>query len=565
MKLTLTDDHLPLQRLYRWERESPDSVFLTQPVGGGNIREWTWEKAADEVRRMAAHLRLQNWEPGTRIGILSKNCGWWILADLAIWMAGHVTVPVYPSLRPVSTRRILEHSECRGCFVGPTDDPEVQQLGVPPGVYRITFPSARESGGIEWETVMRTTEPLRENPTRAADDLATIIYTSGTTGVPKGVMHRFGALASDALSLQVTVHGTSNDRFVSYLPLAHIVERGGLEMTALMLGAHIFFVETVHTFLDDLKRARATLFLSVPRLLLKFQQGVFQKIPKEKLEKRLHIPLLRQVVKRKVLSALGLNTVRLAACGAAPLSTDLMMWYRNLGLELAEGYGMTETLITHLPRPSHVRPGYVGPAIDGVETKLSGNGELLIKSPMNMMGYYKEPEATRSAFDEDGYFHTGDLVRVEQDGQTRIMGRLKEQFKTSKGKYVAPAPIESRLAEHPAVEACCLMGAGMASPFALVVLYPEVRAECADAEARRAVQESLERQLEEVNRDLDPHERVAFLAVVEGPWNIGNDLMTPTLKIRRTNIEQLYLDRIDAWRGQNRRVVWDGEWSDSQK
>jgi long-chain acyl-CoA synthetase len=557
MKFTLTDDNLPLQSLYRWEREAPGRAFLIQPMGGGRIREWTWSQTANEVRRMAGYLARRHWPPGSRVAILSKNCSWWIMADLAIWMAGHVTVPVYPSLKPVSVRKILEHSECKGCFFGATDDSDVPRLGIPADVHRVALPTAAETGDVGWEDVVHELQPLSGNPTRLADDLATIIYTSGTTGVPKGVMHRFGALSSDALSLRETVSATAEDRFVSYLPLAHIVERSGLEVTALLLGAQIFFVENIQTFLDDLKRARATLFLSVPRLLVKLQQGVFQKMPKEKLESRLRIPLVGRFVKKKVLAALGLSTVRLAACGAAPLPVDTLLWYRGLGLGLAEGYGMTETLITHLPRPGQVRPGYVGPALEGVETRLSETGELLVRSPMNMMGYYKEPEATRSAFDDEGFFRTGDLVVVDGDGQTRIVGRVKEQFKTSKGKYVVPAPIESRLSEHPAVEACCLMGAGLPSPFALVLLRPEARTQCEEGSARRALEESLEKQLDEVNADLDPHERVAFLALVEGPWSIANDMITPTLKIRRGTIEERYLDRIDAWRRENRRVIWE--------
>jgi len=560
MNLSLTDDDLPLQRLYHWERLAADRVFLTQPYGGGKVHDWSWAQAAGEIRRIAAHLGQRNWEPGTRVAILSKNCAWWIMADLAIWMAGHVTVPVYASLKPHTVRKILEHSECAGCFFGPTDDPEASRSGIPAGVYRISFPNAPQPGEAAWEDLVRSTEPLSGNPARASDDLATIIYTSGTTGAPKGVMHRFGALASDALSLRETVKATEEDRFVSYLPLAHIVERSGLEITSLLLGSRIFFVEAIATFLDDLKRARATVFLSVPRLLLKFQQSVFQKIPREKLEKRLHLPVIGRVIRKKVLAALGLSTVRMAASGAAPLPADVLLWYRSLGLELAEGYGMTETLITHLPRPAHVRPGYVGPALDGVETKITEGGELLVKSPMNMIGYYKEPEATRTAFDEDGFFRTGDLVSMDPDGQTRIIGRVKEQFKTSKGKYVAPAPIESRLAEHPCVEACCLMGAGLPSPFALIVLTPEARAQLADdASGRKGLEESLEGQLVLVNAALETHEQVAFLAVVRGPWTIDNELITPTLKIRRTKLEQRYLGRIDSWRAEDRRIVWDDE------
>jgi long-chain acyl-CoA synthetase len=557
MTPTLTEADLPLQCVYRWERVRSDKVFLTQPYAGGKVREWTWAQATNEVRCMAAHLRAQNWEPGSRVAILSKNCAWWIMADLAIWMAGYVTVPVYFSLKPVSVRRILEHSECRGCFFGPTDDAEAPHLGIPTGVHRIAFPNAVENGAARWDEIIRTVEPLSGSPTRAADDLATIIYTSGTTGTPKGVMHRFGSLSADALSLRVSVEATSEDRFISYLPLAHIVERCGLECTALLLGAHIFFVEGIDTFLADVKRSAATIFLSVPRLLLKFQQGVFQKLPKERLERALRIPFLRKIVRRKVLAGLGLSAVRIAASGAAPLPVDVLAWYRHLGLPLVEGYGMTETTVTHLPDPHAVQPGYVGAALRGVETRIADNGELLVRSPMNMAGYYRDPEGTRDAFDSEGFFHTGDLVTMNTDGQIRIVGRIKDQFKTSKGKYVAPAPIESRLAEHYAVESCCLMGAGLPSPFALVLLNPEALERARDPKLRAELEESLTGQLEEVNAELDPHERVAFLAVVDDPWTIENGLMTPTFKIRRNNIESRYLQRIDAWRAQERPIVWD--------
>jgi long-chain acyl-CoA synthetase len=564
MNLSLTDDDLPLQCLYRWESQAPDHVFLTQPHGSGKVRNWTWAQAADEVRRIAAHLEQQNWESGTRVAILSRNSAWWIMADLAIWMAGHVTVPIYASLKPHSVRAILEHSEAKACFLGATDDPDSPRLGIPAGTYVISLPTASQPAGALWDEVVCATEPLAGHPARAAADLATIIYTSGTTGVPKGVMHRFSSLAWDAMSLRQTVEGTDGDRFLSHLPLAHIVERCGLEITALLLGSHIFFVETVATFLHDLKRARPTLFLSVPRLLTKFQQSVFDKVSKEKLDRWLHALLIGHVIRKKVLAALGLDSVRLAACGAAPLPVDVLLWYRNLGLNLVEGYGMTETLITHLPKPGCVRPGYVGPAIEGVETRLTAAGELLVKSPMNMIGYYKDPDGTRAAFDGDGFFRTGDLAVIDSDGQTRIVGRLKEQFKTSKGKYVAPAPIESRLSKHPAIEACCLMGAGLPSPFALAVLTPQARAQCASESGRRALEESLDLLLGQVNAEVESYEHVAFIAIVDGPWNIENDLMTPTMKIRRSRLEQRYLDRAGVWRDQNQRVVWESEAGASQ-
>ncbi len=557
MQLTLTADDLPLQRVYRWERERADQVFLTQPYGGGKVRQFTWEQSVAEARRVATHLKAQDWEPGSRVAILSKNCAWWILADLAIWMAGHVTVPVYPSLKPLTVRRILEHSGCRGCFCGPTDDPDVARLGIPSGVHCISLPNGLEEGEPNWDQVVRTAEPLSGNPVRPAEDLATIIYTSGTTGAPKGVMHRFGALAADALALQRLVNAVSEDRFISYLPLAHVVERCGLEMTSIREGARIFFVEGIETFVQDLKRARATIFLSVPRLLLKFQQGVYAKISRKRLEAVLRVPVIRGLIQRKVLSGLGLTSVRLAASGAAPLPVDVLSWYWKIGLPLVEGYGMTETTITHLPLPNTLRPGFVGPALDGVEMKVTADGELLVRSPMNMAGYYRDPEMTKTVLDAEGFFHTGDLVSLSDDGQVRIVGRIKDQFKTSKGKYVAPAPIESRLAEHPAVEACCLMGAGLPSPFALVLLNAETGEQAKNPELRKSLEASLELLLAQVNDELDPHERVAFVAVVEGPWSIENGIMTPTLKIRRNLIEGKYLDRVDSWRSQEKRVVWE--------
>ena len=552
----VAEEDLPLQRLYRWERERADRLFLSQPLAG-RVREWTWAQAADEVRRMAAYLKAQNWEPGSHVAILSKNCAWWIMADLAIWMAGHATVPIYPSLRGQTVRQIFEHSDSRGCFLGAMDEKEAAMLGIPDSAVSIRFPTAPTGSGPDWDTVVAGAQPMEGNPTRAAGDLATIFYTSGTTGVPKGVMHNFTALSFQAATLSRRLDLAGEQRVLSYLPLAHILERAALAVPSVVLGWHVFFTESLETFLADLRRARPTIFYSVPRLLLKLRQGVFERISRERLEGLLHLPLVRPVVRKRILHQLGFDKVRYAACGAAPLTPELLLWYRNLGVNLLEGYGLTEALVTHLTRQERVLPGYVGSALDGVEAKRAENGELLLKSPMNMVGYYKDPDGTRAAFTEDGFFRTGDLIEMEADGQVKIIGRLKEQFKTSKGKYVAPAPIESRLLEHPDVESCCLMGASLPSPFAVVVLSPVARARCADPAMRKELEESLGELLTQVNAQLDAHERVMFLVVVEGPWTIANGLMTPTLKLRRPCLEERYLALVDDWLKQDRRVVWE--------
>jgi long-chain acyl-CoA synthetase len=553
----LSADDLPLQRIYKWERERPETVFLTQPYGGGKVRDWTWGQAVAEVRRIAAWLKTQDWEPGSRVAILSRNCAWWIMADLAIWMAGYVTVPIYPSLKAQSIRQILEHCGAKACFLGATDEREATDAGIPAGVACVRFPTAQPNDWPTWEVLVTANRPIAGNPTRPGDDLSTIIYTSGTTGTPKGVMHSFATIGYDAKVLAGLIKLNSKERVLSYLPLAHIVERAGMEGTAIYLGYRVFFSEGIETFLTDLARARPTIFLSVPRLLLKFQQGVFAKIPQRKLERLLRIPIVSRSVKKRILRKLGLDSVLNAASGAAPLPTEILLWYRKLGLNLVEGYGMTETMITHLPAPGSVRPGYVGCAIPGVEAKVNENQELLIRSPMNMLGYYKDPETTRASFTADGFFRTGDLACIDPDGQLKIIGRAKEQFKTSKGKYVMPTHIECQLLAHPVVDACCLMGAGMAHPFAVVLLAEETRKVTALPAQRATVEQTLLDLMNTVNTQLDPHEQLSFVAVAQGPWTVGNGFITPTLKIKRNVLENRYQPCVADWMKQGRPVVWE--------
>lgn len=550
--MVVSGNDLPLQRAFRWESERGDRPFLTQPLGAA-VRDWTWAAAMDEARRVAAWLRAQPWEPGSRIAILSKNSAWWIMADLAVWMSGHVSVPIYPSLRPESVREILDHSGARACFVGAVE-PETSAAAGQPGLVWIALPNAGAPLDFHWQALVEGNAPLGGFPTRPADDLATIIYTSGTTGTPKGVMHRFAAFAHDSAALTAMLGLDTPQRALSYLPLAHILERAGTEVISLRLGSHIFFTAGIDTFLDDLVRARPTIFLSVPRLLVKVQQGIFAHTPKEKLDRLLRLPGIRAYVKRRILRRLGLDHVRYAACGGAPMPPETLLWYRNIGLPLSEGYGMSETMITHLPKPDSVRPGCVGPAIEGVETRIGDDGELLIRSPMNLAGYYRAPELTAAAFTSDGFFRTGDRAAIDPDGQLRITGRLKEEFKTSKGKYVTPAPIESRLMEHPGIESCCVLGAGRPRPFAVIVLAAAVRAQCADPAGCASLENSLRAHLDAVNATLDHHERLCALVVADDAWTVANGLLTPTLKIRRAALEQRYRAALDdALHG----LVWE--------
>jgi long-chain acyl-CoA synthetase len=551
-------EDLPLQRAYRWEKEYAREVFLTQPRDG-EVRDWTWAQALDEARRMAAHLSAQGWPPGSSIALMAKNCAWWIMADLAIWMSGHVSVPIYPSLAGTSVRKILEHSNARACIVGRLDDQATMESGIPAGLPCIAMPGAPPGAAARWDDIVRTTEPLRGEPVRRADELATIIYTSGTTGQPKGVMHSFATLGWAPGGLTNAIGFDRHERMISYLPLAHVTERWLVEACAIHVGCRISFVDTLQTFLDDLRRARPTVFISVPRLWTKFQQGVFAQKPKEQLDRLMRIPLLGRIVKRKVLAQLGLASVRFAASGSAPLPPDILRWYRDLGLELLEGYGMSENFgMSHGSRPGRARIGYVGHPWEGIDVKLSDTGEVLVRSPTTMMGYYRDPEQTAAAFTPDGFLRTGDLGVIDEDGRLRITGRAKEQFKTSKGKYVSPAPIENLLGGHPRIEASCVTGASFPQPFGLVMLPAGAWAECCAGPPREELTASLCAHLEQVNAELDPFQQLDFLAIVPDQWTIENGLLTPTLKVKRAAIEERYAPHFEDWAARRQPVVWHG-------
>jgi len=554
----MAEQQLVLDDAYHWESSTPDRVWMTQPIGNGEVQTYTWAEAMDQVRRMAAHLKSLNLPPGTHIGLISKNCAHFILTDLAIWMAGHVSVALYPTLNADTIQYILEHSESKLLFVGKLDGWDEIKKGIPADMPCISFPLAPPNDYETWDSIIAKTEPLQGNASRRADELAIIVYTSGSTGRPKGVMHSFGAIAALVKGADEIFHSTPQDRMLSYLPLAHVFERFCVETQGLHTGMQLFFAESLDTFVADLNRAQPTIFVSVPRLWLKFQLGIFHKLPPEKLSRLLRIPLLNRVIKKKVLTGLGLQHVRIAASGSAPIPPDLIQWYRNLGLELLEGYGMSEDFAySHATYPGHGRVGYVGSPMPGVEVKISDEGEILIKSPGNMMGYYKQPEMTAECYIEDGYFRTGDRGERDEEGRLKITGRVKELFKTSKGKYVAPVPIENIINNHVHVEMCCVTGSGHPQPFALVLLAEELRPKLSDQSVREQVQAELDALLKQVNQEVEAFERLQFLTVVKDPWLIENGFLTPTMKMKRSMLEDTYGPRMDEWYSVGQKVVWE--------
>ncbi len=549
--------YLPLERLYQHEKERPDDVYMVQPLGAGKLREYTWKQVVDESRRMAAYLKAQGFAPGSSIAILSKNCAEFIMSDLAIWMAGYTSCAIYPTLDPETVNYIITHSESKFLFVGKLDIWDKLKKGVPEGLPRVSYSLSPPNDYPTWSKIVEETEPIEGRPTRDADDVALLFYTSGSTGKPKGVENTFKNMAAAATGELAIFHLTPQDRYISYLPLAHSFETMvGLNLM-LAAGCKVFFAEALDTFVQDLNRAQPTLFVSVPRLWLKFQAGVFKKMPPKKLNLLLKIPILSGIVRKKILKGLGLDQVRWAISGSAPMPPALIQWYRDLGLELLEGYGMTENFsFSHCSMPAKTRVGYVGNTWPDVECKIGENDEILVRGGGTMKGYHKMPEATAEVITEDGWLRTGDQGSIDEEGRLKITGRIKELFKTSKGKYVHPVPLENMINACNHVEQSVVSGVGYPQPMAMVMLAEGVRERQTDPAVREEVNAALKALIEEINGKVAGFEKLQFIAVSSKEWTIDEGMLTPTMKIRRAQIEAAFKPFYDKWYESGDAVVW---------
>ncbi|PYC27588.1 AMP-dependent synthetase [Aquipseudomonas alcaligenes] len=528
-------EQLPLERFQHWCERTPERVWLRQPVAG-HWHGFTWRQVDEQARRLATGLQALGCAPGDRVAILAKNCAEWFISDLAIMMAGLISVPLYPLQTAESIAYVLEHAGCRVIILGKLDEPGKLEGAIGAQVARIAMPYPTLRADYQWHE-LQAHAPLQQVHRQQGDELLSILYTSGTTGQPKGVMLSARAMAFSAANACAEMKIGERDQFFSYLPLSHAAERFLVQMNSLYAGAAVAFVESLETFAADLQHVRPTVFFSVPRLWTRFQQGVLERLPQRKLDLLLRLPLLGSLVARRIRRGLGLDRARILVSGAAAISPGLLEWYRRLGLTICEGYGMTENFAYGcFNRPGQVRFGTVGRPMPFLEMRLADSGEVLFRSPTLMQGYYREPQLSAQAL-EGGWLHTGDKGEVDADGYLRITGRVKDIFKTSKGKYVAPAPIEGEIAKNTWVEQVCLMGSNRDQPLALIDLSPAAR-----AQAREQVVADLLATLERLNAALPAHERLSHLLLVSESWTVDNGSLTPTLKIRRNVLEARYAE-----------------------
>ncbi|WP_151956873.1 AMP-binding protein [Acinetobacter guillouiae] len=548
--------------LLHWEKQLPQKDVFVQPFANGNVVHYTWSEVAQQVRSMASYLQSLNLPEKSAIAIYGKNSAHWLMADLAIWMSGHISVPLYPTLNAEGAAYVLNHSEAKLLFIGKLDGKadswnEVKTI-IPQDLACVRLALSPEFDAPQWNDIVQSVAPL-ENPVLPnKNDLATIVYTSGSTGVPKGVMQSFATLLSGARELRLTYQVTTSDRALSYLPLAHVAERIFIQSSLMVCGFTVYFANSIETFVEDLNRAKPTLFFSVPRLWTKFYLGVNEKIPLHIQKILFKIPVLGKLVKKKLLTKLGLNHVRYAFTAAAPLPTDIILWYRNLGLELLEVYGMTENCgYSHVTRVGQFASGYVGHAQPKVECKIDENGEILVKSPGTMLGYYKNPEKTAEDMTEDGFLRTGDLGEIDAEGRLKITGRIKDIFKTSKGKYIMPVPTEQKIGNQALIESVCIGGSSQPQPVAFIMLAEDIRNSLKQNPKRDEIENTLKALRLKINEELEAHAKISFFVVVNEPWTMENDLLTPTMKIKRNKIESHYEPFLDAWAQQKKEVVWE--------
>jgi len=539
----------PLEMLYKWEKEIPNSIFLRQPVDDF-WHEWTWHDSVNEVRKMSAYLLSLNLPKNSKIGILSKNCAHWILSDLAIMMSGYISVPLYPNLSSNAFKQIIEHSEIQFLFIGKLDSFEEIRSVIPKSVKCISFPFYSQPGYKTWNDVVDESKKTVNNIVRDPKELATIIYTSGTTGIPKGVMHDFHNFSFSTTNAVETI-GLNKDSFISYLPLCHIAERLLVEMGSLYSGGTVSFVESIDKFSENLKYIRPTVFLGVPRIWTKFQQGILSKIPRKRLNILLNIPFISKVIKNKIKSNLGLNKAKHIFTGAAPTPTSILKWFSKLDINIQEAYAMTENCCySHVTLKDEIKVGFVGKALPLCKVKLSEKNEILIKHDGLMLGYYKEKEITSETI-KDGWLYTGDEGFIDKQGFLKITGRVKDLFKTSKGKYVAPSPIEMKLSANKNIEQVCVVGNNIPQPLALIVL-----SEYGKVKAKSDLVKSLNKSLNIVNKKIEKHEKLNGIIILDEPWTIDNGRLTPTMKVKRNEVEKLYQSNYELWYDDKSKIIF---------
>jgi long-chain acyl-CoA synthetase len=583
-------------------KRTPDLVAMRHKTGD-SWTPTTYKEYADAARDIANGLILLGVEKGDCVALLSKSRPEWLIADFAVMMTGGATAPIYVTNSAPQAAYVIRHCEAQVAVVEDQEqlDKILKEWGDLPSLEKVVVVTGEGTSADErilpFDELRRMgREYGAANPAvlgesiagLAAEDLATIIYTSGTTGDPKGAMltHANGVQTLMATSMLGLKDGM--ERWLTYLPLSHIFERLITVWGGVYYGGEVWFAESVEKIRDNLNECHPTFFTGVPRVYEKFYIGVTKKLAEEhgvkrklidaalgaavervRLEQagtpipsglRTRLNVLDKLVLSKVRHGLGMDRVHLAISGAAPLAPEIIRFIHAIGIPLAEGYGLTETTApVSVNPPEKIRIGTVGPPIPCCEVRLDADGEILVKGGNVFAGYFRNEQATKDAFTEDGFFRTGDIGELDRAGYLRITDRKKDLIITAGGKNIAPQEIEGRLKLDPLISQAVVIGDRRPFISALLTLDPDEAPKWAEArKVKRGLEElaadpavlaEVEHIVGRVNEDLSQVEKIKKWTLLPNDFTQEADEITPTLKVRRKVISEKYAVFIEAMYG----------------
>ena len=567
----------------------------------GVYTDISWKEMNGMVRNLGYFLIKRGVKPGDKVSVFSPNRYEWWVADLAILSIGAVNVPIYATNSAEESRYVIENSDAVMCFTA-TKEHTAKVVEVKPKLPNLREIICFEPLKAPGADLLELADALKEgaaNPSAdefdkrtrdiKSEDLATIIYTSGTTGNPKGVMlsHRnFFANVQQIFSVDPDLFKRADElTFLSFLPLAHSFERTVGYYTPMSFGMKVYFAEDFAKIIENFQEVHPTCIVSVPRLFEKIHSGLLAKVSTAPPVKKAlfnwamnvgrdNLPnicndrqpsgflgfkyrLADKLIFTKLKAALGMDKLEFGFSGGGPLSVADAEFFLGMGVKIVEGFGLTETTpVTNANKPRKIKPGTVGPAVKDTIVKIGEGGELLIKGPQVMMGYYKNEAATKEAFTDDGFFRTGDIAEIDSEGYVKITGRIKDLIITSGGKNISPQNIENSLKTSPYIEQVAIIGDNRKYLSALIVpVFAELEkwakengvefGSKADLCKDPKVNDLFTREIETYMKDYARVEQIRKFAILESEWSQETDELTPTLKLKRRVINQKYSDVIE--------------------
>ncbi|MDX9762673.1 MAG: AMP-dependent synthetase/ligase [Desulfomonilia bacterium] len=581
-------------------QELGDQACVAYKNAQGVYTDISWRRMDEMVRKVGCYLLSKGIKPGDKVALFSPNRYEWWVVDLAILSVGAVNVPIYATNSAQEARYIIINSDAVMCFAGEREhlDKVLKVRGETPELREVVIFDDLESpveGVLDLRAVMEAGigyDGRAEFDARIRGikpgDMATIIYTSGTTGDPKGVMLSHDNFISNVNQLYSVDPELFKEEhtLLSFLPLSHSFERTVGYYSALNAGKKVCFAQDFSKILQNLQEVKPTLIVSVPRLYEKIHAGILSKVSQAPPVKkalfnwamslaRKNLPYIchdrprkglfaiqyavaDKIIFSKLKAALGMDRLRFALSGGGPLSVSDAEFFLGMGIKVCEGFGLTETApVTHGNRPDHIKPGTVGPALKDTLVKIGEGGEVLIKGPQVMMGYYKDEEATKEVMTEDGYFRTGDIGEIDSDGYLKITGRIKDIIVTSGGKNISPQNIENSLKTSAFIEQVAVIGDNRKYLSALIVpAFDELESWAKNNGvpygSRRELLEHpevnklYESEIKEYTQYFARVEQIRKFRLLDTEWSQQTDELTPTLKVKRRVISVKYAREIET-------------------